>query len=148
MAVSTVSEIATYTTDKLGINDSATVDLAKNFIRARFRMIWDSFYWIESKVAETITLHPASTQIVTFTTAIDKIVAIRWNDRRILPVNEETVFQIDPSAFDNEGETVAFARLPKDGSGQPRIKLFEIPQEAREIVALGKAPVPTLADGS
>lgn len=137
--------MVTYVTDKFGITSSATVTRAKGFYDVRYRMIWDRYYWKQTKVSETSTLS-ANDQDITLTAAIDRVVAVRWNKRRLLPVNQEQVFQIDPEAFDSAGEVVGFSELPKDSSGLTRIRLYQIPQEGKELVVLGKAPPETLND--
>jgi hypothetical protein len=137
--------MATYVTDKFGVTTAAMVTRAKGFYDVRYRMIWDRYYWKQTKVSESSTVS-ASTQDVTLTAAIDRVVAVRWNNRRLLPVNQEQVFQLDPEAFDSAGEVVGFSELPKDSSGLTVIRLYEIPQDSKELMVLGKAPPETLTD--
>lgn len=141
----TRGQMVTYVTDKFGVTSTATVTRAAGFYDVRYRMIQDRYYWKQLKVSETSTL-VSGVQDVTLTAAIDRIVAVRWNNRRLLPSNQEQVFQIDPEAFDSEGEVVAFSELGKDSSGLARIRLYQIPQEGKELLVLGKAPPETLTD--
>ncbi len=142
----TKGQMVDYVTDKFGITTEEVKNRARGFYDVRYRMIWDRFYWKQTKVSETASV-AANQQDVTFTSLIDKVVAIRWNNRRLLPVNQEQVFQLDPEAFDSQGEVVGFSELPKDSSGLSRIRLYEIPQEAKEVLVLGKAPPETLTHG-
>ena len=144
---STLQQVADFCSAKFGATDAATVVLAKDFAKARHRVIWDGYFWKETKVSESQAL-AADIQDVTFSTNIDKVVRIRWDNRQLLPVNQEQVFQIDPEAFDTAGEVVAFSELPKSAGGAPKIRLYSIPQDARTITVLGKAPTPTLTDAS
>jgi hypothetical protein len=138
-------QLVTYVTDKFRVTTDAVVDRAKGFYDVRYRMIWDRFYWKQSKVSESVSV-TAGTQDITFTSAIDRIIGARWDGMQILPVNQEQVFQINATAWDASGTPVAFSELPKDSSGLTRIRLYEIPQTTRTLVVIGKAPSETLTD--
>jgi hypothetical protein len=142
----TKSQLVTYVTDKFRVTTDAVVTRAKGFYDVRYRMIWDRFYWKQSKVSESQSV-TAGTQDVTLTSAIDRVVAVRWDGNQILPVNQEQVFQINATSWDASGTPLAFSELPKDSSGLTRIRLYEIPQVTRTLVVLGKAPSETLTDG-
>jgi len=142
----TKGQMVDYVTDKFGITTDAMKTRARGFYDVRYAMIWDRFYWKQTKVSETQSV-AANQQDVTFSALIDRVVAIRWNNRRLLPVNQEQVFQLDPEAFDSAGEVVGFSELPKDNNGFAQIRMYEIPQEAKEVLVLGKAPPEQLTDG-
>jgi hypothetical protein len=141
----TVQEITDFVATKAGVTDTAAKTTIKGFARRRHDIIWDSYLWKESKVSESHTAI-SGVQDVTLTSAIDKVIRVRWNDYQILPITQEQVFQLNAPAFDRDGPVLSFSLLPKSDSGLSKIRLFEIPQESKELLVLGKAPKPSLSN--
>jgi len=141
----TRAQMVTYVTDKFGVTTSAMTTRAGGFYDARYRMIQDRYLWKQLLVSETSTL-AADQQDVTLTSAIDVVIAIRWNKVHLHPVNQEQVFQLNAEAFDGSGDAMGFSVLPKTSAGLSRIRLYETPTQGKELLVLGKAPPETLTD--
>ena len=141
----TRAQLVNYVTDKFGVTTDAVKTRAKGFYDSRYRMIQDQFLWRQLKVSESQTVS-SGVQDITLTSAIGDVIAVRWNNRRLLPVQQEQVFALDPEAFDSAGEVVGFSVLPKTDAGLCKIRLYETPQDSKEVLVLGKAPPETLTD--
>jgi len=141
----TRSALVTYVTDKFGDTSTAMVTRAKGFYDARYHMIQDRYFWKQMKVSESQSVS-SGTQDITFTSALDLITTVTWDDTTLSPINQEQVFQIDPAAYDAEGTPVSFSVLPKTDAGLPRIRLYRTPTTTKTIIAIGKAPPETLGD--
>jgi len=166
----TLTELASFITAKLSDTSDDSVSLCKDFINRRYQMIWDSGLWIESigvaskAVAaedETITIDSAPS--ITFyqsssapSTKVDFPVAIKFTETGkddgvdILNENWMTFFQIDPNAWENiatrRANPTNFINLPKDGSGNCRIKPVPVPSAAGTLFVLGKLNWVALTD--
>lgn len=143
----TISEIASYCTDKLGITDSATTTLTKKFVRARWAMLWNSATFRQSRMEQTLSV-AAGTQDVTLDPTFEFVTAARWaENQELMPVHDLNALAVNPVGYDQQGTVAGFTQLPKDSSGNARIRLFAIPSETKNLLVIGKAKVPTLADG-
>ena len=166
----TLTDLASFITAKLSDTSDDSVSLCKDFINRRYQMIWDSGLWIESigvaskAVAaedETITIDSAPS--ITFyqsssapSTKVDFPVAIKFTETGkddgvdILNENWMTFFQIDPNAWENiatrRANPTNFINLPKDGSGNCRIKPVPVPSAAGTLFVLGKLNWVALGD--
>jgi hypothetical protein len=167
----TLSEMASFVCTKMMDTEDASVTVCKNFIKRRYQMIWDSAIWTESlgtvsqavltDTAEvTISSNPQvfyyPTSSTTIGSKMDFVVAAKF-----VPTGEEdghetigsdwaTFFQVDPGIFEN---TVSrrnfpsnFANLPKDASGNCRIRLIPATSTAGSLFALGKLKLTNLTD--
>jgi len=141
----TRSALVTYVTDKFGDTSTAIVTRAKGFYDARYNMIWDRHFWKQTKVSESQSVS-SGTQDITFTSALDLIATVSWDDITLSPINQEQVFQLDAAAYDASGTPVSFSILPKTDAGLPRIRLYRVPTETKTIIAIGKGPPETLTD--
>jgi len=167
---STLAQLATFITTKLSSTEAADIAACKDYLNARYRMIYDSFLWTESMgVAESavaasatsVTISDAPT--ITFfhsavppTTFIDFPVAVRFTetgqtDGVELPgFDWMNFFQLDPNAWNTDTSKLTtprnFINLPKDGSGYPRIKLLPVPLTAGTLYTLGKLKWVALTD--
>tara|TARA_R110000751_G_scaffold238309_2_gene339167 strand:+ start:158 stop:883 length:726 start_codon:yes stop_codon:yes gene_type:complete len=166
----TLTELSNFVTTKLSDTDSSSVSICKDFINRRYQMIWDSGLWDEtlgvaSKAvsAEDTEIVIDSTPTITFyqsssvpITKIDFPVAIRFTKTGdtdgINVLNEEwvTFFQLDPNIWNNISSRRAtptnFINLPKDGSGNCRMKPVPVPDAAGTLFVLGKLKWVTLGD--
>lgn len=104
----TLSDLTDHVCDKLGKNDSITRSICKAFIKRRHQMIYDGQLWRESLIQYTVV---ADSDTVVLPWNIERVVAVRWSDRELPPIDQQTVFQIDPQAFDAVGTPVTFSTL-------------------------------------
>ena len=166
----TLTDLASFITAKLSDTSDDSVSLCKDFINRRYQMIWDSGLWIESigvaskAVAaedETITIDSAPS--ITFyqsssapSTKVDFPVAIKFTKTgvddgvNILNENWMTFFQIAPNAWEHistrRANPTNFINLPKDGSGNCRVKPVPVPSAAGTLFVLGKLNWVALGD--
>ncbi len=141
----TRSALVAYVTDKFGDTTDAIVTRAKGFYDSRYDMIQDRYFWKQLKDSESQTV-AADTQDVTFTSALDLITAVSWDGYALQVINQEQVFQIDPTAYNASGTPVSFSVLPKTSAGLPRIRLYRTPTTSATVIAMGKASPETLTD--
>jgi hypothetical protein len=158
----TLTELADFVTTKLSDTDTSSVSVCKDFINRRYQMIWDSGLWTETMGVATKAVAAEDTEIVidstpsiTFyqsssapSTKVDFPVAIKFTetgkDDGLEMLNESwmTFFQINPNAWENVSSRRAnprnFINLPKDGSGNCRIKPVPVPKAAGTVFVLGK----------
>lgn len=112
----TLSEIATYVCNKVGKSDPTTVQLCKDFIAARYRMIYDSQMWRESLGLYSGTAN--SGQLI-MPLWMDRVVSVRYDALEIQAVDQNAAFQINPQAFDTMGTPVAFTTMQPVATSVP-----------------------------
>tara|TARA_R110002020_G_scaffold111306_5_gene256936 strand:- start:323 stop:1066 length:744 start_codon:yes stop_codon:yes gene_type:complete len=166
----TLTELADFVTTKLSDTDTSSVSVCKDFINRRYQMIWDSGLWTETMGVASKAVAAEDTEItidsapsITFyqsssapSTKVDFPVALRFTETgkdqglNILNDSWMTFFQIDPNAWENIANRRAnpsnFINLPKDGSGNCRIKPVPVPKSAGTLFVLGKLNWVALGD--
>lgn len=141
----TKTSIAQFVADKLQKSDSGSIVILKSFIDRRYEMIWNSALWRESQGTTSYTV-AADTQEVTLESTVDFPVSARWDDKEITPMDYSAVFQIDPTLFNDAGAVANFLVLPKDSSGNAKIKLLRKPDVGKSLLILGKLKIVELGD--
>jgi hypothetical protein len=143
----TLQDMSSFVTGKIGKTDSDSVAQCKEFLARRYELIWASQLWRDTLGTSTQSV-PSGTQDVTISnTAIDQIVAVRWSDTTLGPVQFEAVYAIDPTLFDNTGTPLGFVTLPKTSAGVCQIRLVQTPSETKTLSVLGKVKLRVI-DGS
>ena len=137
--------IAQFVANKMQKSDSATLDIIKNFVDRRYEMIWDTTLWRQTLATTTYTV-AVDTEDLTLNSTVDFPVSARWNDLEIIPMDYQAVFQVDPPLFNDSGSVTNFLVLPRDSSGNSRIKLLRKPNEEKSLLVLGKQKI--TADGN
>lgn len=137
--------IAQFVANKMQKSDSATLDIIKNFVDRRYEMIWDTTLWRQTLATTTYTV-AVDTEDLTLNSTVDFPVSARWNDLEIIPMDYQAVFQVDPTLFNDSGSVTNFIVLPRDSSGNSRIKLLRKPNEEKSLLVLGKQKI--TADGN
>lgn len=142
----TLAQIATYCTNKLGITDTVTVALAKDFVQQRWRMLWNAYGWRQARHQQALTVS-AGTQDVTLDSAFEFVTAARWAaNQELLPVNDLSALSTNPVGYDQQGTVASFTQLPRDSSGNVVIRLFSTPAETKALLVIGKRKVTDLGD--
>lgn len=141
----TKAEIADFVCGKMEKTDAESIARCQSFIERRYEMIWNNSLWQESLVAVTIPVEAESAE-VTLDSSIEFPVAARIGGQELLPVDYQTVFQVDAEWFDRTGVTVGFVILPKDSEGNMRIRLLEAPGRDVSLNILGKKKLTPLAN--
>jgi len=166
----TLTELANFVTTKLSDTDDDSVAVCKDFINRRYQMIWDTGLWTESMGVATQSVAAGDTEItvsatpsITFyqsssapSTKIDFPVALKFTqsgkDDGLNMLNDSwmTFFQIDPNAWEDVASRRAnptnFINLPKDSSGNCRLKPVPVPKSAGNVFVLGKLNWVALTD--
>lgn len=111
----TLSELADLVCTKCHRTDAQSVTEAKTYIRARYRMLWDSRPWRDALGVLPIASENVS-RITILPGIIDRLMAIRWGDSStLLPADLGTIFSIDPALFERTGEPVSFTIISPSG---------------------------------
>jgi hypothetical protein len=166
----TLSELAAFVCNKVSDTDAASVAVCKEFLNVRYKMIWDGFLWtetlgvVEKAVAQgdtevvldsapSITFFQSSSVPETF---IDFPVAMRFtadtedDGTEMLGYDWQRFFQIDPNSWNDvdhrQSRPTNFINLPRNGTGNARIKPVPVPSEAGTIYVLGKLKWVALGD--
>jgi len=141
----TKTSIAQFVADKVQKTDQSSLTMLKSFVDRRYEMIWNSALWRESLGTTSYTV-AVDTQEVTLESSVDFPVSARWDDKEITPIDYSAVFQIDPTLFNDAGAVVNFIVLPKDSSGDARVKLLRKPDTEKSLLILGKLKIVELGD--
>ena len=167
----TLSEIASFVCTKMMDTEAPSVAVCKDFIKRRYQMIWDSGVWTESlgTVSQAVTANTAEvtlssnptvfyypTSATTVGTKMDFIVAAKFvktgeeDGQETVNSDWATFFQIDPGIFENVSNRRNFpanyANLPRDASGNCRIRLIPATSTDGTLFALGKLKLQNLTD--
>lgn len=139
--------MASFVTGKIGKTDTDSVAQCKEFLARRYELIWSSQLWRDTLGSSTQTVNAGTQDVTISNTAIDQIVAVRWSDTTLGPVQYEAVYAIDPTLFDNTGTPLGFVTLPKTASGVCQIRLVQTPSQTKALSVLGKIKL-RIIDGS
>lgn len=115
--MNTLIETATLACRKIRITSDEAISRAKESARFRYIMIYDSALWDETKV--TYTVSTANNYII-MPYYCDRIVGVRCNGMEIPALEQQTIFRVAPTLYDQTGqpvnysimETSAIAQLP------------------------------------
>ena len=169
----TLSEIANSICGKLHDTETASVTACKDYIKERYQMVWDLALWTESlgivsqdvkastpevtiSSDPSIFYYPTSSTVASTAPRMDFVVAVKFTKTGDTDGNElvgsEWVrfFALDANVWNNvetrRSSPTNFIPLPKDSSGNTRIKLVPAPKDAGTLYALGKMKLPDLGD--
>lgn len=123
---------------KLGLSDSLTKAQAGEFAKARWRMLWDSAMWRQTRHADTVSV-AAAVQEVTLPEEFELVHAARWNgDRLLTPMLDLSALARNPGAYDTVGPVASFIPVARSPEGRARIRLNQAPQTAGVLFVIGK----------
>lgn len=142
----TLAELATYAAKIVRMPDDVTVAQAKEFLRLRWRMIWDATVWTQTVITHSQAV-PAATQELTIDEPlVDRVLAIRWNSETDLPgVSWDTAYRGDPASWDAPGSPLSYIERPKAADGSAVIRFQRCPTQAGAVLILAKRACPQLA---
>lgn len=105
----TLSELSDLVCTKVHRTDAQSVAEAKTYIRARYRMLWDSRPWRDAIGMITVPAESVS-RITILPGIIDRVMSVRWGDSNtLLPADLGTIFSVDPAMFERSGEPATFS---------------------------------------
>lgn len=149
----TLSEIANYCAKVVGLTDNLTVQQAKDFCRARWKMIWDSANWRQGR-QEVLGIVPAGTEEVVLPDVVELVLAARINAQPdgsgtggfdLAPGSDLSALRTDPGGYNAAGATVAFSPTSRDAEGRARIRLHRPAAQDTELLLICKTKCPELA---
>lgn len=141
----TLLEIATFCAETLGMTDNLTIEQAKKFARARWKMVWDAANWKQAHL-EVLDTVPAGVEEVELPAEAAFVTGVRIaGNRELLPSDATTQLAVDPMGFGNGGPTYAFSPMPKSDTGAARIRLHRKLDQAQELLVICKRKCPELA---
>lgn len=143
----TLAELATFITQKVGDTSSSAVALAKEFVKARYRMLWDAHPWRDIVTDE---LGPSVSGVSDYQVdGIDRILSVRFNaTAELLRLDHWEVVRLYPSGvFSEQGTPKYYVPLPAV-SGDAAVRLVPTPNVVQTINVWGcRTFVPLSADG-
>jgi hypothetical protein len=132
----TLLELATFVCTKAGKADGTSYSVCKDFIKNRYKMIWEYYTWNDSKIMVTQSV-PASTLDLSINSQIDLVISAAWKGQKLQNLSQETVISYNPDLLDRAGSPVGYINLPKSG-GSCVIRFITTPQTTEDIILLGK----------
>ena len=143
----TITEIATLACQRLNLQDNASIQRAKGYVRNRWRTIWNAHLWKDSIGYASVKAEMDGNRCI-LRVPLERVRNIRYGNYTIYPIDPSNVFQLDPEAFDNFGEVCGFTSLGKDTNGNRIIQIVRIPKdiEAESFLVMGKTKCPELED--
>lgn len=104
----TVAEMADFVCKKVEKTDANHVAMAKDFIRIRYKMLYEGNLWRDSLIVVGM---PGAEEQVIFPKYVDKVLRTRFDTMTLVHEELATIFDIDPLAFDEQGYTARFTHL-------------------------------------
>ena len=109
----TLGELVTLACTKMHRVDAESQAEMKVYLRARYRMIWDSRPWKDA--IDVMDAGDEGDQEVILPCIVDRVLAVRWN--RITLDSEQliTIFLTDPQRFDSISNPLTYSIIPPSG---------------------------------
>lgn len=153
----TLDDIANAACAKVGIiNESYELDLARNFANYRYKLIYDTYQWLDSRTTVPSTIVAAGPYLV-MPPEIERVISIRYsdksgspglNDRQLEPVNSSFLAEASPGIFEETGQPQYYEEFTDPASTERRIRLFPTPDVDGAMLIIGKQPVDVLTSNS
>lgn len=118
-----------------------SVILARNFIRRRYRFIWDKNLWKESLITATANT-TGSQSYVAMPAGMERVISITCDGKLLDPVDTPSFMQTNPGAFSGTGTPVAFEEY--DDAGTKKIRLLPTPSGTNALILSGKKTITNL----
>lgn len=134
----TLQEIASFVCNKIGKLDATSLTICKEFIKSRYRLIWEGFTWNDSKIIVTQSL-PSGTSELTINSQVEFVIDISWKGLLLENISAEAVMRWNPALLDpnQSGGPLQFITLPKSG-GACVVRFITKPTVTDDILIVGK----------
>jgi hypothetical protein len=136
-----VADMVDFVCRKVGQTDEQSREACREFVVARYRMLWDRALWRESKTAFSVSVAAGTAEVeLPSDPKLESVLALRWGDRQELAhIDRETLLRMDPEAWHKEGEPLAWENAGAGGeTGNLRVRLFQRPREGGTLLVFGK----------
>lgn len=141
VTVNSLSELADAVCSRSGEYTPDSVILAKDFLRRRYRMIWDSFLWKDSvTTVDSATVNAQS--YIAMPAGLERAISVVVNGTMMEPIDSAYLMQTNPTISTKSGVPTVFEEY--DVSGSKRIKLLPIPDGVYTVTVAGKKTVTNL----
>lgn len=142
----TLLEIATHVCEVTGLTDNLSVEQAKRFVRRRWQMLWDSRTWRQARAVDMLTVTAGEPEVA-LPVHLELVTAARLGERELIGVRDSEAMQISPAYFyESQNSPVYFLTLPRENSGQLRLRLLPIPRDGGTLTVIGKRVCPELVE--
>lgn len=109
----TLLELAEAACRRVAATDDATKDVAKEFVKRRYKSLYDKYPWLDAH--DTFQFRTTTNEII-LPDWCERIVQVREDNaedaRNLQMVARQTVMVLAPGALDGDGERVAYSQLP------------------------------------
>lgn len=150
----TLAQMASFITGKVGQYDDVSLRLCKNYINARYKMVWDDYFWRDSQITTTVTL-PSGESFFDYPPDVDRIVTLRADPDIFLdPIDETFLIETDPTILERGGTPQFYSEFlaPFEGVGDEfdpgtlinRVKVYPIAKGTFTIYIFGKRKCPEM----
>ncbi len=109
----TLSEIADLACTKMHRTDAESVAEMKVYIRARYRMVWDSRPWKDT--LGLMTISATSDRTIILPIVANRVLALRWSTSVLDPDQLITVFMTDSTRFDEISNPISYSMIAPSG---------------------------------
>ena len=140
----TLAQMASFITGKIGQYDSTAIALCKQYLGARYQMVWDNFFWRDSQTTATVTLLAGAT---TIQLPMERMVTLRGPNGLLDPVDETFLIETDPTMVDTAvGPPQYYSEITQPPSGPTPTKymarIYPTPDINYSIYVFGKRACP------
>ncbi len=141
----TIEQIAKKACQRLNLQDTASIEKAKSYVRDRWLSIWNCHLWKDSIGFVSVKANIEDGRCI-LRVPLERVRNIRFGEYSIYPIDPSNVFQLDPQAFDNFGEVCGFSALGKDDNGNRLVQILRMPKnvEKETFLVMGKMYCPEL----
>jgi hypothetical protein len=150
----TLSEMALFITNEIGVYDAVSTALAKSFLDKEYKVLWDKYPWGDASGFGNVTCL-AGTATVNYPDGMDRLITLRAlnisavtdSDARFLdPVDSTFLIESDPTIFERTGYVQYYEEVGT--ATQRQIRLYPTPAIDTTLFFYGKMVCPGLvADG-
>lgn len=141
----TLLEISDQVCNKVGKTDTYSKNICKNFVRFRYRTIWEGFLWTESKTTATQSI-PSGTGDFTVSSTLELVTMVIYDGTPLKQFQLEQLLSLSPTFLTDSGQPRAFINKPKV-AGNCVIRFDCIPTLTKNATIAGKSVfVPLTAD--
>lgn len=144
----TKTALATAAASKQGFSNAEFIAKAMEYAGQRYEMIWDHHLWRYSvtDVTQAVPADPAGGIVEINDATMAFVLAVRFADQELLPIDRETILRIAAEAYDGSGSPGGFDHLAPSVDGKPQIRLYRIPDKGENLLTIGKKKTPAWAD--
>ncbi len=139
----TLDEYTSFICTKIGQSDDLSCQACDGFVRARYRMIWDSLLWRDTRCVASVT---ATAATVALPATIERVVSIRAGNAFLEPADDATFLAGCPAGVPRRYEEFADVDDPT-ALRKLRLSPAPTPLLPATLLIAGKRPFPGLAGG-